>query len=86
MLLPSAPVAIEPGTGAADLILKSGEIIRLRHDLKLFREPSGRTFGLTGVNERGKRCQFVFHRGQFKADSDFQAAMTSLDRGPSGKA
>ena len=86
MWLPTAPVAIETGPNAADLILKSGEVIRLRRDLKLFRERSGRTFGLTGLNEQGKRCQFVFHRGQFRQDSDFQAVMNSLDRGQTGKA
>ena len=79
MLLPSAPVAIETGSNAADLILKSGEIIRLRRDLKLYREQSGKTFGLTGLNEQGKRCQYVFHRGQFRQDSDFQAVMNDLD-------
>lgn len=86
MLLPSAPVAIEAGSGAADLVLKSGEVIRLRRDVKLFRERSGRTFGLTGLNEQGKRCQYVFHRGQFAQDGDYQAVMSILDRAQPGKA
>ena len=86
MWLPSSPVAIEIRSNAADLILKRGEIIRLRRDLKLYRDRSGRSFGLTGVNEQGKRRQFVFHRGQFSQDSDFQAVMNCYDPGRSGKA
>ena len=86
MVLPSAPIAIETGPNAADLILRSGEIIRLRRDLKLYREQSGKTFGLTGLDEQGKRCQYVFHRGQFRQDNDFQAVMDGLDRGKTGKA
>jgi len=86
MWLPSAPVAIEIRPNAADLILKSGDIIKLRSELKLYRERSGRSFGLTGVSEQGTRRQFVFHRGQFRLDSDFQAVMNCYDPGHAGKA
>lgn len=86
MWLPSAPVAIEVRPNAADLILKSGEIIKLQRDLKLFRDHSGRTFGLTGVSEQGRRSQFVFHRGQFGRESDFQAVMNYYDPRKAGKA
>jgi hypothetical protein len=86
MWLPSAPVAIETRPNAADLILKNGEIIKLRQDLKLYRDRSGRSFGLTGTSEQGKRRQFVFHRGQFSQDSDFQAVMNCYDPGKTSKA
>jgi hypothetical protein len=86
MWLPSAPVAIEARPGAVDLILKSGAILTLARDVKLYRDRSGGSFGLTGVSDQGKRRQFVFHRGQFSQDSDFQALMNCLDAGPSGKA
>jgi hypothetical protein len=86
MWLPSAPVAIETRSGGADLILKSGEIITLQRDLKLYRDRSGRSFGLTGLCEQGKRRQFVFHRGQFRQDSDFQAVMNCYDSGHAGAA
>lgn len=79
MWLPSAPVAIETGSNAADLILKSGEIVKLRRDLKLFRDRSGRSFGLTGMSEQGTKRQFIFHRGQFSQDVDFQAVMNCYD-------
>jgi hypothetical protein len=81
MWLPSAPVAIETGANAANLILKSGEVIKLQHELRLYRDRSGRSFGLTGVSEQGRRRQFVFHRGQFSSDSDFQAVMNCYDSG-----
>ena len=86
MWLPSAPVAIETRPNAADLILKSGDVVKLRSDLKLYRDRSGRSFGLTGVSEQGSRRQFVFHRGQFRLDSDFQAVMNCYDLGSAGKA
>ena len=86
MWLPSAPVAIETRSSAADLILKSGDVIKLQRDLKLFRDRSGRSFGLTGLNEQGKRLQFIFHRGQFGQDRDFQAVMNCFDPGQTGKA
>lgn len=86
MWLPSAPVAIEIRSNAVDLILKSGAILTLERDVKLYRDRSGRSFGLTGLNERGRRCQFVFQRGQFSQDSDFQAVMNNLERSQSGRA
>ena len=85
MWLPSAPVAIETGATAANLILKSGEVIKLQHELRLYRDRSGRSFGLTGMSEQGTRRQFVFHRGQFSSESDFQAVMNCYDSGKAGK-
>jgi len=86
MWLPSAPVAIETRTHAVDLILRSGAIVKLERDLKLYRERSGRSFGLTGMSDQGKRRQFIFHRGQFAQDGDYQAVMNCVDPGKSGKA
>ena len=89
MWLPSAPVAIEIRPGAADLTLKSGELVMLRQDLKLYRDRSGRSFGLTGIDDIGTRKQFILHRGQFAGDADFQAIMQCYDPvkpGKSGKA
>jgi hypothetical protein len=86
MWLPSAPVAIEVRPNAADLILRSGETIRLRQNLKLYRDRSGRSFGLTGVSDLGVRKQFIFHRGQFDQDGDFQAVMNCYDPGKPVKA
>jgi len=86
MWLPTAPVAIEIRPNAADLILKGGDIIKLQRDLKLYRDRSGRSFGLTGVSEAGTKRQFIFHRGQFSQNADFQAVMNCYDPGQAGKA
>jgi len=83
MWLPSAPVAIETGPSVANLILRSGEVIKLQQELRLYRERS--SFGLTGVCAQGKRRQFIFHRGQFSSESDFQAVMNCYDPGKAGK-
>jgi hypothetical protein len=85
MWLPSAPVAIETRPNAANLILKSGEVIKLQQELRLYRERSGRSFGLTGVCAQGKRRQFIFHRGQFSSESDFQSVMNYCDPGKAAK-
>lgn len=85
MWLPSAPVAIETGPNTANLILRSGEVIKLQQELRLYRERSGRSFGLTGVCAQRKRRQFIFHRGQFSSESDFQAVMNCYDPGKASK-
>ena len=84
MLLPSAPVAIVVGATIVEVLVRGGDGIALSRDIKLYREKAGRTFGLTGLDELGKRRQFIFHRGQFGSDGDFQSAMESLERLSSG--
>jgi hypothetical protein len=73
MLLPSSPVAIETGNQSATLFLRNGQTISLLKEVKLYKDLSGKTFGLTGMDEQGKRLQFVFHKGQFALERDFQA-------------
>ncbi len=75
--LPNAPVAIETAPETATLIQKNGQLTILLRDLRLFRDRSGRSFGLTGMTGEGARRQYVFHRGQFIQESDFEAVMNS---------
>ncbi|MDE1941575.1 MAG: hypothetical protein KGI47_00325 [Betaproteobacteria bacterium] len=72
MLLPSSPVAIEASRHRATLELRNGQRVELLKDIKLYKDFSGRSFGLTGLNSTGQRLQFVFHKGQFALEREFQ--------------
>lgn len=74
MLLPRSPIAIEVGAGnTVTLFLRNGGRQQLLKDVKVFKDFSGKTFGLTGIDGRGKRLQFVFHKGQFGLEREFLA-------------
>ncbi len=73
MLLPSSPIGIEATRQQVILLLRNGQRISLMKNIKLYRDFSGRSFGLTGLDSSGRRLQFVFHRGQFSLEQDYQA-------------
>ncbi len=73
MLLPSSPVGIEATRQQATLLLRNGQRITLMKNIKLYRDFSGRSFGLTGLDSTGRRLQFVFHKGQFALEQEYQA-------------
>lgn len=73
MLLPSSPIGIEATKHQAVLLLRNGQRIGLMKNIQLYRDFSGRSFGLTGLDSNGRRLQFVFHKGQFSLEQDYQA-------------
>ena len=78
MLLPTSPVAIEAERQRVALFLRNGQTLELLKDIKLYKDFSGRSFGLTGLNALGQRLQFVFHKGQFMLERDYQALQNTL--------
>ncbi len=78
MLLPSAPVSIEIGKQAVALDLRGGARVELLKDVRYYSDYAGRSFGLTGLDGTGRRLQFVFHKGQFPGEQDYQAAQAAL--------
>ena len=78
MILPSAPVAIEIDKSKIRLLLHSGGSVELVKELKFYSDYAGRTFGLTGLDNAGRRLQFVFHKGQFPSAQDYQSAQEKL--------
>ncbi len=72
MLLPSAPVALDVSQQQVSIELHSGERITLVKDVRYYPDYAGKSFGLSGMDVSGKRRQFVFHRGQFAAPSQFE--------------
>ena len=75
LCLPSAPVRLEadPQAPCVRVHLKNGTHIELLKDIHVYREYSGRSIGLTGLDAAGKRLQFVFHKGQFSLERDYQS-------------
>ena len=77
LLLPSAPVALDINKERVALKLKSGEQRLLMRDIRYFADKAGKSFGLTGTDERGVKQQYVFHKGQF-SEEDFAAVSKAL--------
>ena len=75
LYLPTAPVRLEadPQAPCVRVHLKNGTSLELLKDIHVYRDYSGRSIGLTGLDAAGKRLQFVFHKGQFSLERDYQS-------------
>ena len=81
MLLPRSPISIEVEAGRSiTFFLRNGEQQQLLKDIKIFKEFSGKTFGLTGLNGSGRRLQFIFHKGQFALQREFIEIQNSFSK------
>lgn len=72
MLLPGAPVAVDVSKKHVKLELRNGKSIDLVKNVRYFSDYAGKSFGLTGMDASGVRRQFVFHKGQFNDQADYQ--------------
>jgi len=68
LLMPSSPVGLDINKEHIAMRLKNGEKRLLMRDIRYFSDKAGKSFGLTGTDERGSKQQYVFHKGQFDAD------------------
>jgi len=78
MFLPSAPVAFSVSKKGVSLTLKNGNKVDLVKDLRFFADMAGKSMGLVGVDLAGSKHQFVFHKGQFSNDVDFDGSKAQL--------
>ncbi len=78
MILPSAPVALEVDKQVANFVLRSGLRVELVRELRFYPDYAGRSFGLAGLDKSGQRVQFVFHKGQFASEREYQAVQDAL--------
>ncbi len=78
MILPSAPVAIEVDKRVANFVLRNGSRVELVRELRFYPDYAGRSFGLAGLDKSGQRVQFVFHKGQFPSEREYQAVQDAL--------
>jgi len=72
MLVPSAPVTIEADKERVLCGLRSGEEVELVKGVRYFPDFTGKSFAITGLDLKGKKCQYVFHRGQFKDEGEYK--------------
>ncbi len=80
MILPSAPVSFEVSKQNLRLIQRNGVQIALAKNVRYYSDYSGKSFGLSGLDGAGRQQQYVFHKGQFKLESEFENAKTTLKR------
>lgn len=78
MLLPSAPIAFSVSKKGVGVTLKNGGVVSLVKDLRFFADLAGKSIGLVGVDLGGAKHQFVFHRGQFGDDVNFDRSKAQL--------
>lgn len=78
MWLGSSPIALEVNPERVAVFQRNGQFIELLKDIKLHKDVSGRTFGLTGLGSNGQKLQFIFHKGQFTLEKDFQTLQNTL--------
>ena len=78
MILPSAPVAFSVSKKGVSITQRNGDRISLVKDVRFFSDFAGKSIGLAGVDLNGNKQQYVFHRGQFSSDSQFDSSKAQL--------
>lgn len=78
MILPKAPVGLNVSRQSVSVKLRNGDSIELVKDVRFFTDYAGKSFGLSGFDLSGAKKQFVFHKGQFAMDNDFEGAKSLL--------
>ena len=71
VLLPNAPVAMDVSKQRVVLELRNGGKVELVKNLRYFSDYAGKSFGLTGMDTAGANRQFVFYRGQFADQNEY---------------
>ena len=72
MLLPNAPVALDVNKQRVLLELRNGNKVELIKNVRYFSDYAGKSFGLTGLDASGMKRQYVFHKGQFNDQTEYQ--------------
>lgn len=71
LLLPGNPQALEVSKQRVVLELKNHSKIELVKNVRYFSDYAGKSFGLSGLDLSGAKKQYVFHKGQFADQGDF---------------
>lgn len=80
LIVPAAPVAVELDADVLTVVLRNARRIDLVKQARYYGDVSGRSFGVSGLDRDGKRLQFVFHRGQFSAQRDYDGLREAIQR------
>ena len=72
MLTGSSPISIDVDKQRIMFGLRNGEKVELVKGARFFPDFAGKSFAITGIDLNGKKCQYVFHRGQFADESEYK--------------
>ena len=78
MILPSAPISFSVSKKGVSVTQRNGDTVYLVNDVRFFTDFAGKSFGLAGVDLNGNKQQYVFHRGQFPSDAEFDSSKAQL--------
>ncbi len=79
MAVGSAPVSIDAEADFVKISLKSGQDVVLLKQIRRYGDYAGKSFGVSGLDGKGNRQQFVFHKAQFAAERECDALQKELD-------
>lgn len=79
MAVGNAPVSIDAGADFVKISTRSGQETILLKQIKRYGDYVGKSFGLSGLDGKGMRQQFVFHKAQFRDISDYEALQKKID-------
>jgi len=71
VLLPNAPSVLDVSKQRVLLEMRNGKKVELVKNLRYFSDYAGKSFALTGMDTSGAKRQFVFHRGQFADQNEY---------------
>jgi len=78
MMLPTSPISFSVSKKGVSIALKNGISVELVKDVRFFTDVAGKSFGLAGIDLEGVKKQFVFHKGQFVDDEQFDGSKARL--------
>ncbi len=78
VMLPSSPVRIEVGKTEITVGLRNGRAVDLVKEVRYFSDYAGKSFGLTGLDNEGRKHQFIIHRGQLASPAEFKDLQSRL--------
>ncbi|HQT26116.1 MAG TPA: hypothetical protein PLK99_05885 [Burkholderiales bacterium] len=79
MAVGSAPVSVAAESDCVRIRLKSGVEIALLKEIRRYGDYAGKSFGLSGLDGKGARQQFVLHKAQFSDISEYEAIQKKID-------
>ncbi|MBF0282102.1 MAG: hypothetical protein HQM07_06000 [Zetaproteobacteria bacterium] len=69
LILPSSPVSIDVNRERIQMELKNGASVALVKGIRFFSDYAGKSFALTGTDQKGAERKYIFHRKQFDEDA-----------------
>ena len=78
MLLPSAAIGFAVDKHRVCVELRNGQRLELVKNVKFYADFVGKSFAVTGMDLAGKVQKFIFHKGQFASEPEFNDAKSLL--------